>query len=249
MSVRKFMSLNGRGLSSRIHTCVVFGGWGGAWSGGVDPIPYDSSGAAIFAEKVRALGLTVRDWQGALVGRQLIEQAFTFVRENFNPRGKLIVYGYSAGGMNALEFAREFERRARVFDGGELVPTQSNETLDSGEDVVIDLLITIDAYRPGVRPQHRRVPRNVQRSINIYQQYAQMGTQSAGGPSHRLAQQDELHDCNQDRTDRTTYKEKGSGLPGGGAHGYIDEDTEQVVFEKVEALVSQGPEAVNCSLR
>lgn len=225
------MALSGKGLSNRTHTCVVFGGWGGPRSGGREDIPYNVSGAARFAERVKALGLTVKDWQGALDSAEMMESALTFVREKSNPKGKLIVYGYSAGGANALDLARELERRKQP-----------------SPNLVIDLLITIDAYRSGITHTDRRVPNNVARSINIFQKYAQFGTGSYGGPSWRESTSG-YHDCNQDRSDRKPYKELGRGAPGGGAHGFIDEDTDEVVFEKVEALISGGPGLLDCNLK
>jgi hypothetical protein len=239
------MNMIGGGGSNRIHTCVVFGGYAGPLEAGAENIR-QTSGAAIFAEKVRALGLTVRDWEGSLDDADVIGPAADFVRETFNPVGKLIVYGYSAGGMNALRFSRELNRRLHSFTARGFLDKGANE--DSSNDVILDLLITIDAYNPDARPTDYRVEGNVRQFINIYQRHAQHVTGSMGARVSRDGEGGD-RDCNQDRTEWDRYKKAGRGTARSGAHAIIDDYTHQTVFEKVEALLSGGTAAVSCRLR
>jgi hypothetical protein len=243
MSTRQFMNLVGSNGSSRIHTCLVFGGYSFEKTGEQD-IPYDISGAAKFAEQVRALGLTVRDWRGTLDVEDIIEPAIRFISESFEPRGKLIIYGYSAGGMNALHLAHEVNRRLHTFVAKRQFRA-GNGSADGPNDVIIDLLITIDAYHPDRDEQVSNVGRNVLKFINIYQTYPQSVTGSRGWRLTRDRDEGQ-RDCNQDRSARRAYRDAGAGAPGGGAHAIIDEDTHQEVFERVEALISSGPAAVRC---
>jgi hypothetical protein len=238
------VDLAGSSGSNRIHTCIIFGGYGGL-DAGEENIPYSSSGAAVFAEKARALGMNVKDWAGSLQDNEVINPAIAFVRETFNPKGKLVVYGYSAGGINALRFTKELERRLHSFSKG--VFLTENGPLGPSDDVIVDLLITIDAYSPSASSADHRVGRNVRQFINIFQRHSQRVTGSRGARLSREVADGE-QDCNQDRTGWAEYKESGRGLPGGGAHSRIDEDTHRPVFEKVEALITWGPSAVSCRL-
>ena len=244
MSIRQWVKAKADGPSNRLHTCVVFGGWDPSYG----KIKYDSSGAAKFAEQCGALGLTVKDERGAAaMDGIVIERALTFVQEHFSPKGKLIVYGYSAGGIDALEFVRAMHIRASSYTDGKLAPTKRPlaGTMHGGtlrdehpDDALVDLLITIDPYQPYPKEEWYSVPRNVVRFVNIYQRWEQRLTGSAGRPLRRAERNARSErDLNEDRTDRKEYRELGPGDPGGGAHGFIDEDTLQFAFEQVEALV------------
>jgi len=87
---------------------------------------------------------------GSLRTTSGVEQALAFVRAVHDPRGKLIIYGFSAGGVNGLELCRRLT--------------------NSMPDVKVRLLVTVDvAAGPATPSLNRSVAANVQENRNYFQ--------------------------------------------------------------------------------
>lgn len=172
-----------------VHTLVIFGGWGGITGGQPLTPSLDSS---ISSEKLLAEALQLEPFVGKLFAEgwsadlltspsdicsdpvQIVHatgvsltNAWAFAKSHFHPFGKLIVYGYSAGGLCALDFCRGLDLCHKYY-------TPSRE-FTSDEDsvngrVIVDLLITIDAAA-GLASTlvNRVVPSNVSVNHNYYQ--------------------------------------------------------------------------------
>jgi hypothetical protein len=105
------------------------------------PLPRDAEGHGfLMLPRMRAIAASRPTGRflalgGALtVSRQVlaINIALSFILSNrTNPAGKLIVYGFSAGGTNALNLTREIDSK--------------NSVRGSAPKIIVDLLITVDA--------------------------------------------------------------------------------------------------------
>ncbi|MDS4022874.1 MAG: hypothetical protein RKR03_20555 [Candidatus Competibacter sp.] len=88
----------------------------------------------------------------------------------FDPRGALIVYGYSAGAFNAVWFCEEAAQNHAWFDfASHRAQRSGNQT--QGSEIFIDLLITVDPSidnLPGGREASLTSPRIIRRHINYY---------------------------------------------------------------------------------
>lgn len=80
--------------------------------------------------------------------------------ESRDARGELIVYGYSAGGINSLDLCRALMKKK----------------------VQVDLLVTVDASGRG-EEVNRAVPMNVVRNRNYYQTQLITFSRAVGGPN------------------------------------------------------------------
>lgn len=173
---------------------VIYGGWGGAQDGG-GPLPAGQPGQRsgtqdILADlrdafrppahRVRILAL-----HGSLIDG---DEGVEFFRQNFHPRGRVVFFGYSAGGSNALGLCHQIQNNmryygfpSRLFYGFDVSQIQASPEFIGR--VRVDLLITVDvAVGPGSRMANRSVPACVRRNLNLYQTTAStMG--SFGGPN------------------------------------------------------------------
>jgi hypothetical protein len=124
-----------------------------------------------------------------------LQDAMAFIESTFDPRGKLIIYGNSAGGDCALNLCRAITKCKHSYYWRE-DPTQSNylgtwSNADVQGDVRVDLLITVDAAAgPTSDLLDRSVPRCVNMNMNNFQtiakadqQYSRGAPQTADDPS------------------------------------------------------------------
>lgn len=133
-----------------------------------------------------------RGWYGSIVSiEKVVEEAFQFVitcQQYLPPESKLIIYGYSAGGYDALSLCRRFDeynsydRRSQEALVRHYNPAVTNPVAK----IVVDLLVTIDAAARKLTPLvNRKVADCVVRNVNHYQ-YAFFGEllgRSEGGPN------------------------------------------------------------------
>ncbi|MCO5082549.1 MAG: hypothetical protein M9955_12950 [Rhizobiaceae bacterium] len=101
-----------------------------------------------------------RAWQGSLMVDKGIEAAAAFIQEDVDEdrAAKVIVYGFSAGGSNALDLGRKLE--------------QLNEGRKGSKPLLkIDLLVTVDAAERTDRPRKidRRVAGSIVKNVNYFQ--------------------------------------------------------------------------------
>jgi|GEM_PF-3461416 len=112
--------------------------------------------------------------------------AWDFIAANFDPRGKLIIYGNSAGGDCALNLCRAISRCKRYYMHNGLhgwfdaIPT--SEVVG---ETCVDLLLTVDAATgPMSGLMQRDVPPCVRHNENYYQLNARIEQEmSHGGPA------------------------------------------------------------------
>ena len=87
---------------------------------------------------------------GSLRSSRGVDQAFTFIQALQDARGKLIIYGFSAGGVNGLELCRRLQ--------------------GSLPNVKVNLLVTVDvAAREATASLNRSVSTNVLKNRNYFQ--------------------------------------------------------------------------------
>jgi len=168
---------------------VLLGGWGGPIDGG-DPLSETSTtGPGALLRRVKAIAppvghhLNVTAREGTLFKDTPIVEGLKFIRQNFHPRGKVIVYGYSAGGANALALCLEIGTQIPFFDittntflnwtqvkrDPPPLPPAPLPPQTQGR-VRVDLLITVDAARgPATDSVYRGVSLCVRRNVNYYQ--------------------------------------------------------------------------------
>jgi hypothetical protein len=91
--------------------------------------------------------------------RKGVDQALTFINDR-DPRGELIIYGYSAGGINALDLCRSLNTRHEN----------------------VHLLVTVDVSGRGEKVD-RTVPPNVVRNRNYFQTDTLTFSRAVGGPA------------------------------------------------------------------
>src|SRR5207249_3060202 len=108
-----------------------------------------------------------------------VGQAYQFIRSNYDPRGRLVIYGYSAGGMNAMDLARKVGGGMAVYEFG----TKTFSPYMHGMSqawfpgcpmgvVRVDLLVTVDAAcGPTSGLMDRTIPRCVRRNLNFWQKF------------------------------------------------------------------------------
>jgi dienelactone hydrolase len=104
---------------------VILGGYGiEDASQRTDPLPATAaySGTGDLLKRVQGIEIQVPfghqkkviGLKGTLIDSD-IDDAFDFVRSNFHPLGKLIVYGHSMGGAAALELCRKIDDEASFY--------------------------------------------------------------------------------------------------------------------------------------
>ncbi|MBI3684285.1 MAG: hypothetical protein HY235_28255 [Acidobacteria bacterium] len=98
-----------------------------------------------------------------------VQAGLAAIRAAFDPRGRLIVYGYSAGGYNALNLCRRIQSECGWYN----VSSGLGNGAARGQydvKVVIDLLITVDACLQRIHVTRADpAPPIVQQHANFYQ--------------------------------------------------------------------------------
>ena len=236
---------------------AVFGGWGQSDAGQPFDDPHATTGTGKLLKRIREVAETspnkviVKAFQGALgaEGPRGEQAVFDLVREHLHPAGKLILYGYSAGGFSAMRVCYRLGMSYPYFviqwrtgaPRRALMPyppfTRKGTTPDNTVIgfVRVDCLLLVDAaagplssYGLMGKTQRRAWP-SVRHCINYYQQHASRigshgGTATAFDPSVTTV-------TNHDLTARyDNNPEKG--------HGRMDEDTlEEMVAHITAALL------------
>ncbi len=234
-----------------VDNVLIFGGWGSENAGG--PLdPHAATSTASLVSAVQALPspssrrLVVRAREGALNDDG--DESFLQLARDFHPLGKLIVYGYSAGGFSALRISY---RLGMVFPywnvgAGRLEPYPPTFGTGSAHVLAgfvrIDRMITIDpASGPTSGMVSRRVWPSVRYNLNVYQTHPashaqsgglfQMGVRSHGEPT-------EAFDATATRIENVDWSSRYTGDPGS-AHGRIGRDTIDLVLASIrEELAS-----------
>jgi len=100
-----------------------------------------------------------------------LTMAWDFIAANFDPRGRLIIYGNSAGGDCALNLCRAITRCKRYYmNNGAQGWFDSEPTSEVVGETCVDLLVTVDAATGPMSGLMRRdVPPCVRRNENYYQ--------------------------------------------------------------------------------
>jgi hypothetical protein len=226
---------------------IIFGGWGSRAAGEpLRPVPGQPTGTSELLESVRALGnpplekLEITALEGALMDAKGVQQAEAFIRSLFHPLGSLIIYGYSAGGLDAINLTwriwqgpsyYDFSTRSLVFGYRAASP-------DLGI-VRVDLLITVDAASgPTSSLAFRNIPPAVRKNINYFQTNpagrptvggTASGARSHGGPANALDSTATVVE-NHDLTARYAANP-------GQAHGLIDNDTNEDVLQAIRGTL------------
>ncbi|MCC6367043.1 MAG: hypothetical protein IT165_26280 [Bryobacterales bacterium] len=127
----------------------------------------------------------------------------------FDPRGALIVYGYSAGAFNAVWFCEEVARTRAWYDFASRRAQPAGDRI-RGSEVSIDLLITVDPSidnLPGGREASLASPRIVRRHINYYRREQNTPrsriTQEMRDPDHYVDNRPRFVPSHQDMPDAT----------------------------------------------
>jgi len=106
---------------------------------------------------------SVTGFGGSLVTQAGVEQAFAIIQGVRDRRGKLIIYGFSAGGVNSLALCRRLSTRL--------------------PNIKVDLLVTVDVAGGRQTPfLDRSVPSNVLLNKNYFQTFPSLGG-SFGAPA------------------------------------------------------------------
>lgn len=214
---------------------ILYGGWGGVRHNAEPLSTTGGDGTSQLYRSVNDLPLAPGSRQrkilalsGSLSSNAGVEQGITFLRTYFHPASKLIVYGYSAGGTDALELCRQISSTLGYYRFN----TRTFATVFEMEDhmntevfgkVLVDLLITVDgASGPASGALSRDVASCVVRNLNFYQP-----TRSRGGP-------------NIANVPSGTQVEN-TEVPGA-AHGGIDEETNPRALQAIRGVL--GFEAV-----
>ena len=240
VSINQFKNLPGNKLTNERHTAIVFGGF--KPSVGTVGRVTQSTGPDQLLQKLDTLPLRLRDFHGSMSDENVYERSFEYIRRNFSEKGKLIIYGYSMGGTNAINLCNFIRNNHMYFQNGKFGGYRSGVGGEYNFEVAIDLLITIDAYDGKRAKAGRGIPQNVFRNINIYQTYSQEVTGSRGDRNWKRHQNTII--CNQDRTSWAKYKKEGSN-----SHAIIDEDTNDLVFQKINHVIKGSDLSSICNLR
>ncbi len=109
-------------------------------------------------------------YSGSLTNERGPNLAIDFITRNYNPRCKLVMYGFSAGGKQVLDLRRKIEHRNTVR------PDEGNSLIK------VDVLVTVDAAaRKVTLGVNREVAGCVVLNRNYYQQV--QGNLSNGAPN------------------------------------------------------------------
>jgi len=217
---------------------VIYGGWGGRQAG--KPLPGGpQTGTAQLVQEIEKITRTppvlhsvkLISLEGAM-GDSSVVQGFNFIKTNFHPLGRLIIYGYSMGGVDALALSRKLDRELPHyhFPSGKLIsrgmPGSVGKpgTPPSLGRVRVDLLITVDvAFGPLSTASvvvNRTVAPCVRKNLNFYETNPKPRVFSQGGPN--TPENPQATDVvNVDLSRRRSHLRPGQEVD----HGTIDNDT------------------------
>jgi hypothetical protein len=88
-------------------------------------------------------GLSMAGYRGSLLSNVTVELGLAHIRDRFDPRGKLILYGYSGGAFNALEICQQLDTMSFDYWTGQLGGTGG----PMSRRVKVDYLVTVDPSR------------------------------------------------------------------------------------------------------
>lgn len=232
-------AVRGRVASPVTDIIIVFGGWGSAQAG--QPLPAGGASdtqrlIARLQELRAATGRTVllRSYQGSLTEDNPGErEAVRLITQQFHPLGKLIFYGYSAGGFSVLRLCYRFGMMFQFYDVGsrQIMPYPPYQNGRREGDVYgfvrVDRLITIDAAAgPMSGLVRRRAWPSVRRCLNIYQT-ERSPVWSHGGPV-------EAFDPSVTEVVNHDWTSRFSAAPAEG-HGQIDRESFDLAFETIRS--------------
>ena len=208
---------------------IIFGGWGGL-SNAEPIVAGPGSGTSELYRSLRDLptppGGNRREFlalTGSLKSSSGVNQGVAFLRRHFHPNGKVVIYGYSAGGTDALSLCRRINSEMRFygFTSRRLVSVKQSGAEVFG-DVRVDLLITVDAASgPGSGGIDRSVPACVEHNLNFYQS-TPSGIASRGWPNVP-------NSPTATRVDNTEITST--------SHADIDEDTNDRVLDAIRGVL------------
>lgn len=239
MSVQSIASGNGAGFrggpSTGRDTLIIFGGWGGVRDWDVDLASSPQTGTTSLLGELRALfaGAAVHAFDGS-ISAMSTTAALQAIKRSFDPGGRIIIYGYSVGGANAVALARRIGQEMTYYDyekGSFLSLSPARQGLGL---VRVDLLITVDASLGPMSGQNF-IPACVRRCLNYYQSHpsnpphSTVGSQAHGQPATAE---------NPGRTHIRNIDLSGKYLSApGSAHGKIDNDTLPSVLTEVLSAI------------
>lgn len=225
-----------------MDTIVVFGGWGASGAGErIDRT--ETTGTTQLVDRLEQMPQVplrrrrVRAWQGALMDGSGVNAALDWIRDGFDPRGNLIIYGYSAGGGDALMLSWQIAQGMGYYElaTGRFFSMAGADRVYRGElgVVRIDLLLTVDrAAGPASGNLFNKVPRAVRVNHNYYQ------TIPSGVRSH--GQSNDALDSTSTRVVNHDWTARYNGSDS--AHGQIDNDTLDVSVGHIQGVI--GVEAL-----
>jgi hypothetical protein len=120
-----------------INTFVIIGGWASSedWSkSDATPMPPTAaySASADLLRRVQSSELSLPPGQDkvaiGLKGRMMdidVDKALDFIKDKFDPRGKLIIHGHSMGGAAVLRLCRKIDREIPFYGGPTGFTTQA----------------------------------------------------------------------------------------------------------------------------
>jgi hypothetical protein len=253
----KHGNLPGEKLPGPITDLVIlFGGWGNLHAGDALTDKIHSSTTRLAAD-VRRLPARphhrrlVLALQGSMtnLGTSGVGQGLEFIRQHFHPWGKIIVYGFSVGGTDALSLCRAIQSdipyynftRRKLVNSFAMEDHLSRHLMGT---VRVDLLITIDAATGPVTGLltplgRRRVPACVRRNINYYQTKAST-IGSHGGPNVAVDPAVTRIDPAQflPSSDSSNLPGRdGANLTGQAPHGLMGNLTNQRVLKEIRRLL------------
>jgi pimeloyl-ACP methyl ester carboxylesterase len=118
-----------------------------------------------------------------------------YLRRNFHPDMKIILYGLSMGGHNAIRFAWQISQSLTYyeFETGQFYAFHPGKSDHSTIGLTrIDLMVTVDAaIGPGSGSMHRHIPPAVRRNVNFFQIYP-ADTYARGGPHIKTSEATEI---------------------------------------------------------
>lgn len=210
---------------------IIYGGWSGH-DGPEELAPGTHSGSAQLVQAIQGMSqppghqLRILSLQGELVGSSSESRALSFIRQNFHPSSKIIIHGYSAGGVNALHLSQLIQVGLRYYNITSGTFGLSRPMLSQGvAQVRIDLLVTVDiATGPTSALLSRQVPSCVRRNLNFFQTTPSR-MRSRGGP-------------NTAADSRSTVIENAD-LTGQATHDTIDEHVSQRTLEAIQGVLGR----------
>lgn len=220
---------------------ILYGGWGGIQEGGGPLAPGPGTGTSQLVAAIHAMPLPplhrveILSVQGALVAQAGVERGLAFFRQHFHPQARIIIYGYSAGGTDALGLSRRINQEVayysltsrRLMNVFQMEDRMSRELFGR---VRIDLLVTVDVSSGPSSPViDRTVPSCVRRNLNFYQT-TPSSVRSRGAPNSASAAYP--MDTRIENLDMT----------GQAVHARIDEITNSRVREAIQGVL--GREAI-----